>query len=125
DGTPGTAFWTPVTLLTSPAALVAGPDRTIHLYFAGLGRESAPGTKFGDPAPIPPNFSIGFAAAPVADPGALAAWPYGPVFDEVETFLEHHDELGPGVVEIATGRFRMYYVDATVGRLGVLASGPL
>ncbi len=55
DGTPGTAFWTPITRLASPHALLAGPDgaRTVHLWFAGFGTESAPGTEFGMPAEIP------------------------------------------------------------------------
>ena len=133
DGTPGTAFWTPVTELASPHALVSGPAgaRSIHLWFAGFGRESPTATKFGSPAEIPPNFSIGFAAASPADPGALAVWPYGPVADRVEVFLDHHDELGPAVVGLGPNRFRLYYVEAThettppftLGRLSILGSG--
>jgi hypothetical protein len=122
DGTPGTAFWTPVTRVTSPHAVVAGPDgaRSIRLWFSALGTESSPADKFGETTPIPPNYSIGFAAAELGDPGALHVWPYGPVADRIEAFLDHHDELGPAVVE-ASGRFRLYYIDET--RLGVLGSG--
>lgn len=133
DGTPGTPFWTPVTELASPQVVVAGPSgaESIRLWFAGLGQESAPGIKFGDPVVIPPNYSIGFAAAAVSEPAALTVWPYGPVVDRVEAFLEHRDELAPSVVELPTG-FRLYYVDAsrapgpdlTLGRLGVLTSAP-
>lgn len=122
DGTPGTAFWTPVTRLSSPHAILAGPAgaQTIRLWFAALGTESPPAEKFGEPAPIPPNDSIGYAAAEPADPGGLHVWPYGPVADRIEAFLDHHDERAPAVVE-AGGGFRMYYLDET--RLGVLGSG--
>ncbi|MEO8705296.1 MAG: hypothetical protein ABI867_34960 [Kofleriaceae bacterium] len=131
DGTPGTAFWTPVTELASPHAALVGPDgaRTIHLWFSGFGTESADGEKFGMPAPIPPSFSVGFAAAELSDPQVLAVWPYGPVADRVDAFLTHLDELGPAAIETSRGAFRLYYVDAThdstgftLGRLGVLGS---
>jgi hypothetical protein len=132
DGTPGSAFWTPITQLASPHAIVSGPGgaTSIHLWFAGFGTESSPAQKFGQTTPIPPNFSIGFAAADPADPASLRVWPYGPVADRVEAFLDHRDELGPaGVAE--GNRFRLYYVEAshetgppfTLGRLGVLGSG--
>jgi len=134
DGTPGTAFWTPITELASPHVLLSGPDgaRTIHLWFSGFGTESAPGSKFGMEEMIPPNFSVGFAAAEPSDPGALAVWPYGPVADRVDEFLTHRDELGPAAIETANGEFRLYYVDAThdatpaftLGRLGVFGSEP-
>ena len=133
DGTPGTAFWIPITELASPHAIVSGPAgaRSIHLFFAGFGRESPTATKFGSPTEIPPNFSIGFAAASPEDPGALAVWPYGPVADRVEVFLDHRDELGPAVVGLGPNQFRLYYVEAThettppftLGRLSVLGSG--
>jgi hypothetical protein len=133
DGTPGTAFWTPITELASPHAIVSGPDgaRTIHVWFAGFGTESAAGAKFGTPEVIPPNFSIGFAAAELGSPGVLSVWPYGPVADRVDAFLTHLDELGPAAVELESGVFRLYYVDAThdatptfsLGRLGVFGSG--
>lgn len=133
DGTPGTPFWTPVTELASPHALIAGPDgaTSVHLWFSAFGTESALGTKFGVPEVIPPNYSIGFAAADPASPGALAVWPYGPVADRIDVFLTHLDELGPAVVEPRRGVFRLYFVDAThdamgvvsLGRLGILGSG--
>lgn len=124
DGTPGTAFWTPVTRLASPHAILAGPDgaRTIRLWFSAFGTESPPASRFGETVPIPPNFSIGFAAADPAVPGALAVWPYGPVVDRIEAFLDHHDELAPAGLETPSlGGFRLYYIDET--RLGVLGSG--
>lgn len=131
DGTPGTAFWIDITQLASPHAVFADREREVHLFFAGFGRESAAGERFGAPAEIPPSFSVGFAAASLADPGAFVVWPYGPVADRVEAFLEHRDELGPAVVERAPGSFRLYVVDAThdgapaftPGRLHVLAAG--
>lgn len=131
DGTPGTAFWIDIAQLASPHAVLAEPEREVHLFFAGFGRESAAGERFGSPAEIPPNFSIGFAAAPLADPGAFTGWPYGPVADRVEVFLEHRDELAPATVERAPGSFRLYFVDAThdatptftPGRLRALGAG--
>ncbi|MGE0547788.1 MAG: hypothetical protein AB7O24_26565 [Kofleriaceae bacterium] len=133
DGTPGTPFWTPVTELASPQAMIAGPSgaELIRVWFVGFGQESGPATKFGEPMAIPPNYSIGFAAASVSEPAALSVWPYGPVVDRVEAFLEHREELAPSVVELPTG-FRLYLVDAsrdpgpglTLGRLTVLTSEP-
>lgn len=143
DGTPGTAFWVDIATLTSPHAILSGPvgAQTMHLWFAGFGQESSVGTRFGTPAEIPANFSIGFAAADPALPGELYPWPYGPVADRVEAFLDHREELGPAVVEREGAmdrgdRFLLYYVAATpatgatgaggpfvVGRLGYLGSG--
>jgi hypothetical protein len=138
DGTPGTAFWIGITTLASPHAIIAGPDGapTIHLWFAGFGQESSPAQKFGQTTPIPPNFSIGFAAADVDQPDVLSPWPYGPVADRVEAFLDHRDELGPAGVDAGDDRFLLYYIDASpamnavgatgpfdLGRLGVLGSG--
>ncbi len=131
DGTPGTPFWLGITQLASPHALIAGPDHAIHLWFSAFGTESTDATKFGMPLPIPPNFSVGFAAAPSADPTALSVWPYGPVVDRVDAFLDHRDELGPGIVDQGDDHYFLYEVDAshdatgvfTLGRLEVLGSG--
>jgi hypothetical protein len=134
DGTPGTAFWIGITTLASPHAEVI--DGQIHLWFAAFGQESAPATKDGAPSPIPPNYSVGYAGTELAAPGALTPWPYGPVADRVEGFLDHRDELGPAAIDAGDDRFFMYYVDASpdtnamgaagpfvLGRLGVLGSG--
>jgi hypothetical protein len=128
DGTPGTAFWTPITELASPHALLAGPEgaRSVHVWFSGFGVESSPGIEFGMEQVIPPNFSIGFAAADPRTPDALSPWPYGPVADRVDVFLTHLDELAPSVIEPAGGVFRLYFIDGlggALGRLGVLGSG--
>ena len=128
DGTPGTAFWVAVTRLASPHALIAGPDRAIHLWFSGLGVESSDATKFGQPVPIPANVSIGFAAAPLAAPTQLSPWPYGPVVDHVDAFLEHRADLAPGVVDLGDDTLHLYDVDAdagtgVLGRLLVYGSG--
>ena len=131
DGSPGTAFWLGIDRLASPHVLLAGPDRAIHLWFSAFGTESTDATKFGQPLPIAPNFSVGFAAAPSTAPRALAVWPYGPVVDRVTGFLDHRDELGPGIVDLGDDRYVLYEVDAshdtagvfTLGRLEVLGSG--
>jgi len=131
DGTPGTAFWLGITTLASPQAMLT--DGGVHLFFSAFGQESAPAQKFGVSTPIPPNFSIGFAAADPATPAALTVWPYGPVVDRVQVFLDHRDDLSPAPVDAGDDRYFMYYVDAshdagtsgpfTLGRLGVLGSG--
>ncbi len=132
DGTPGTAFWIGITQLASPHAILAGPagGQSVHLWFAAFGQESPPAQKFGMTTPIPPNFSVGFAAADPGTPDRLSVWPYGPVADRIEAFLDHRDELGPAAVDTGDDRFFLYYVDAThdmsgmfqLGRLGVLGS---
>ncbi len=142
-GDPGAPFWDDVQRLQSPyAALTESADGvSLRLWFSAFGRESADSLQFGVITPIPPNFSIGYAAAPLTDPGALAAWPYGPVADRVSAFLTHHDELGPGVAQLpgedgADDAYLMYYVEANpamgamgadgpfvIGRLGALGNG--
>lgn len=123
-GTPGEPFWVQITRVQSPHAVLAG--NAIRLFFSALGRESADASKYGMNEPIPANHSIGFAAAPATAPEMLTVWPYGPVFDRVEAFLEHREELGPAVIDAGADHFLMYYIDATptqLGRLGVLGSG--
>jgi hypothetical protein len=121
---PGTAFWVQITRVQSPHAVLAGD--AIHLFFSAFGQESADASKYGTPEAIPPNFSVGYAGAKATAPEMLSVWPYGPVFDNVDAFLEHREELGPAVIDAGTDEFLMYYIDATetqLGRLGVLGSG--
>jgi hypothetical protein len=97
--------------------MLTGPDgsagaQTIHLWFSAFGTESAPAMQFGVITPIGPNYSVGFAAADPSAPAALVVWPYGPVVDHVEAFLDHHDDLQPGVVGLADGTWFLYDVDA-------------
>lgn len=142
-GGPRAPQWTDVVALRSPHAALtdspAGPS--LRLWFSGFGRESADSVQFGDDVPIPPNHSIGYAAADPAAPEALTPWPYGPVVDRVDAFLDHREELGPAAVQLVDdegGRpaYLLYYVEATpaqgamgaagpfdLGRLGVLANG--
>jgi hypothetical protein len=121
---PGSAFWVQVTRVQSPHAVLAGD--AIHLFFSAFGQESADASKYGMPEAIPPNFSVGYAGAKASAPQMLSVWPYGPVFDNVDAFLEHREELSPAVVDAGADQFLMYYIDATpteLGRLGVLGSG--
>lgn len=142
-GAPRAPFWADVTALRSPhAAITAGPaGPALRLWFAGFGRESADSQQFGMEVAIPPNYSIGYAAGDPADPLALTPWPYGPVIDRVDAFLDHGHEVGPGVVQLVDGdgaapAYLLYAVEATssdpmvtadgpfaLGRLGVLANG--
>jgi hypothetical protein len=124
SGEPGTAFWLEVSRVQSPHAVLAGD--AIHLFFSAFGRESADASKYGTSEPIPPNFSVGFAAAKPTAPEMLTVWPYGPVFDNVDALFDHREELAPAVIDAGADRFFMYYIDATpaeLGRLGVLGSG--
>jgi hypothetical protein len=142
-GAPRAPVWADVVRLRSPfAAITSGPaGPSLRLWFAGFGRESADSQQFGDDVPIPANHSIGYAAGDVDDPSALVPWRYGPVVDRVDAFLEHREELGPGVVQLVDAAgpepaYLLYYVEATpaamavgpagpftLGRLGVLANG--
>jgi hypothetical protein len=124
SGDPGTAFWLQITRVQSPHAVLAG--NAIRVFFSAFGIESADAAKYGTSEPIPPNFSVGYAAAAATAPEMLTVWPYGPVFDNVDAFLEHREELSPAVIDAGADRFFMYYIDATpseLGRLGVLGSG--
>jgi hypothetical protein len=142
-GAPREPFWDAVAALRSPhAAITRGPaGPALRLWFSGFGRESAASRQFGMDVAIPPNYSIGYAAGDVTDPGALVPWPYGPVVDRVDAFLDHGHEVGPGVVQLVDDdgpapAYLLYTVEATtmdamatpdgafdLGRLGVLANG--
>jgi hypothetical protein len=136
-------FWTDVVAVKSPhAAVTDGPGGpSLRLWFSAFGRESADSEQFGMTVPLPPNFSVGYARASVEDPATLVTWPYGPVVDRVDAFLDHKEELSPGVVQLvdddgALPGYLLYYVEAsaddtatgpsgpfTIGRLGVLGNG--
>jgi hypothetical protein len=140
---PTSPFWADVVAVKSPhAAVTSGPDGpSLRLWFSAFGRESADSEQFGMTVPIPPNYSIGYARASVDDPLTLVPWPYGPVVDRVDAFLDHKEELGPGVVQLVDGDgampgYLLYYTEATaddmamgptgpftIGRLGVLGNG--
>ncbi|MEZ4402549.1 MAG: hypothetical protein R3B06_21175 [Kofleriaceae bacterium] len=142
-GAPQAPFWADVVALRSPhAAVTTGPDGpSLRLWFSGFGQESADSRQFGMDVAIPPNYSIGYAAAAIDAPGALVPWPYGPVVDRVSAFLDHGHELGPAVVQRiddagAAPAYFLYSVEGSssdpmvgpdgpydLGRLGVLANG--
>lgn len=132
-------FWLDVQRITSPFAAITDRDGepSLRLWFSAYGTESGDSQQFGQTVALPPNFSIGYAAADPADPGALSPWPYGPIVDRVSAFLSHHDEFTPAVVQIdGTDGYLMYYVSAdpdmtavppdgpyVIGRLNVLGNG--
>jgi hypothetical protein len=138
-GDPRAPFWDDIERVASPhAAITTGPDGpSLRLWYAAFGRESGESVQFGEIVPIPPNYSVGYAAADVDDPASLRAWPYGPIVDRVSAFLTHHEELTPGVVQLgADAAYLLYYVEAdpdmtatgaagpfVIGRLGVLGNG--
>jgi hypothetical protein len=109
-------LWKDVTHVGSPFALVdEGDDGSIGLpvvrvWFDAFGAESGDSIQFGDVVPLPPNDSIGYASAPLADPGELVSYPYNPVFDRVVAFLDHRAEVAPAVVKAPDGEvYFMYY----------------
>ena len=132
-------FWADVERVTSPFALLsngaAGPS--LRLYYSAFGRESGESVQLGEIVPIPANYSVGYAAGDPADPAAMRPWPYGPIADRVAAFLDHREELSPGVVQLGgDDAYLMYYVEAepamdatgvdgpfVIGRLGVLGNG--
>lgn len=137
---PAPQFWVDIDAVRSPhAALTAGPaGPSLRLWFSAFGRESGDSYQFGEVLPIPPNYSIGYAAADLAAPSALTIWSFNPVLDRVEVFLDHRSELSPSVVQVTDtdgtprGGYLMYFLDALtdeargpvdVGRLGVAGNG--
>jgi hypothetical protein len=118
-GAPGAPFWTDVAAITSPHAAItsgaAGPS--LRLWFSAFGHESADSLQFGKVVPIPPNYSIGYASGSPTAPDTLVPWPFGPVYDRVDAFLDHRDDLDPAVVQLRSGgapddAYLLYYVDA-------------
>lgn len=116
--TPGDAtlpeLWRDVTKVGSPFALVDESLGlpTVRLWFDAFGAESGDSVQFGMVVPLPPNDSIGYAAAPLDDPAALVTYPYNPVFDRVEAFLDHRAELAPAVVADPDGTHWFLYYGA-------------
>jgi hypothetical protein len=84
----------------------------VRLWFDAFGAESGDSVQFGMVVPLPPNDSIGYAAAPLDDPAALVTYPYNPVFDRVEAFLDHRAELAPAVVADPDGTHWFLYYGA-------------
>jgi len=132
-------FWDPVEAIRSPHALVTdGADGpSLRLWFSAFGHESADSYQFGQVLPIPANHSVGYAQGSVDAPDRLVPWPYGPVADRVDAFLDHREELTPGVVRLdGDDAYLLYYVDGTpamgamgaagpfvIGRVGVMGNG--
>lgn len=132
-------FWADVERVTSPFALLsdgaAGPS--LRVYYSAFGRESGDSVQLGEIVAIPPNYSLGYAAGDVGDPGALLPWPYGPIADRVSAFLNHREELAPAVLQLrGDDAYLMYYIEAdpamtamgadgpfVIGRLGVFGNG--
>jgi hypothetical protein len=117
--TAGAPFWDQITAITSPHAAIthSASGASLRVWFSAFGHESADTFQFGKIVPIPPNYSIGYARASVTAPDKLTAWPSGPVFDRVEAFLDHRDDLAPAAVQLRRDgapddAYLLYYVDA-------------
>ncbi|MBI4508759.1 MAG: hypothetical protein HY698_03920 [Deltaproteobacteria bacterium] len=109
-------LWREVERVGSPHVLIESTptgESTIRLWFDAFGQESAVSKQFGKEVPIPPNDSIGFASAPVAKPSPMVLWPFNPVLDRVEAFLDHRGERAPAVVALPDGEEYLLYFQAT------------
>jgi hypothetical protein len=106
-------LWRNVSRVGSPSALVVTGslgEPTVYLWFDAFGAESGDSVQFGEVVPLPPNDSVGFAAAPFAAPNIFSPYPYNPVFDRVVVFLEHRAERAPSVIAAPGGReWLLYY----------------
>jgi hypothetical protein len=127
-------LWRNVDRIASPFAQalvdVAG-RRFIRLWFAARGQESGPAYNFDHFEEVPANFSIGEAASPPGDGDGVefTPYPFNPVFDRVEMFIQHPSELDPALVPLGDEQL-LYYrrasADGSVsGPLGVARSPAL
>lgn len=134
-------FWIDIETLRSPHALVTESgtgELSLRLWFSAFGRESGDSFQFGEVIPIDPTYSIGYASADLGMPSDFTVWPFNPIFDRVEAFLDHRSELTPAVVRVrdADGSLRdgylLYYLDAgatnttdppILNRIGVAGNG--
>jgi hypothetical protein len=123
-------LWRDVTRIGQPWARVlpdANGEPVVGLYFSAFGMESAAALEFDQLKQVPPNFSVGFAAAYASDL-VFTPYPMNPVMDRVVEFLTHESEIGPTVVATDGGHL-MYFVRAdapgeTFGNIGVAANPP-
>jgi hypothetical protein len=117
-------LWRNVDRIAAPFAqslLDIGGRPFIRLWFAAHGQESGPAFNFDHFEEVPANFSIGEAAS--GDGAMFTPYPFNPVFDRVELFLTHLDELDPALVTVGDTQY-LYYrrgADTTSG-LGVARS---
>jgi len=141
DSSAAPQFWIDISNLRSPYALTtesATGEMSLRLWFSAFGRESGDSFQFGDVIPIEPTYSLGYASADISSPSTLSVWPFNPIFDRVNAFLDHRSELTPAVVRVRNtdGSLRdgylMYYLDADatnttdppiLNRIGVSGNG--
>jgi hypothetical protein len=141
DSSVAPQFWIDIANLRSPYALAtesASGELSLRLWFSAFGRESGDSFQFGEVIPIAPTYSVGYASATIDTPDVLSVWPFNPIFDRVEAFLDHRSELTPAVVRVrdADGTLRdgylLYYLDAAatnttdppvLNRIGVAGNG--
>jgi hypothetical protein len=119
-------LWREASRVRQPCARLmrdAAGEPVVGLLFAAFGMESGTATEFGQPRQVPPNYSIGYAAAFASDFG-FHVYPFNPVMDRVVEFLSHESELDPTVVPLADG-YLMYFVraDAPATRYGTIGVG--
>ncbi|HEY3360208.1 MAG TPA: hypothetical protein VGQ83_43555 [Polyangia bacterium] len=123
-------LWREVSRVGQPFARLtrdAAGNAVVGLYVAAFGMESAAAIEFDQLKQVPPNYSIGYAAAMAADL-EFHVFPLNPVMDRVVEFLTHDSELEPTVVPRGSG-YLMYFTRADAsamayGNLGVAASPP-
>jgi hypothetical protein len=116
DAVADPTLWRNVDRLASPFAqslVDIGARRFVRLWFAARGQESGPAFNFDHFEDVPANFSIGEAAS--ADGLTFVPYPYNPVFDRVQNFLEHTSELDPALVTLGDTQLLYYRAASGLG----------
>lgn len=138
---PSSQFWVEIASVRSPFAAIttsAAGEPSLRMWFSAFGRESGDSVQFGEIIPIDPNYSLGYAASSTDAPDALTVWPFNPILDDVNAFLDHRSEMSPALVQVASpdgiagDGYLLYYLDVeaetdlgpfVVNRLRVAGNG--
>jgi hypothetical protein len=102
-------LWRFIDRIGQPAAharMDAGRE-IVQLWLTGHGVETSSSIQSGMPTPPVPNDSIGYAVS--TDRGlTFTIYPFNPVFDRVENFIDHDQERTPAVAPAGDGYLMIY-----------------
>ena len=102
-------LWRFISHIGQPAArasIVNGRE-IVQIWFTGHGVETSSSTQSGMATPPVPNDSIGYAVS--TDRGmTFTMYPFNPVFDRVENFVDHDQEFSPAVAPLGDGFLMIY-----------------
>jgi hypothetical protein len=102
-------LWRFVDRIGQPAARrsVRAGREEVQLWFTGHGVETSSSIQSGQPTPPVANDSIGYAVS--TDRGqSFAPYPFNPVFDRIENFVDHDQERTPAVAADGDGFLLLY-----------------